>query len=306
MTWLIISLIGYGLLALTFILDKYILSSTTIGRPSVYAFYSTIILLPALLLLVIAPESFSLFHIGISLLSGTAFGLGLLTLYIALKGSEASHVTPFNGAVVIFTTYALSYTFLGEQLSQYQIFGILLLSSASILLSYQETRGKKGYSTVYWWAVISGIFFGLSHVSAKYLYSFHEFIPAFAWTRAGAGIVGLALLLYPPVQRELRLRFAARKKHAKKKQKKLTSLALVWITKLSGVIAVILIQYASALGSVSVVQAMSGLQYALMFGAVYVLSKWFPRVFREYSTRRELAIQSLGIILVIIGSLFFI
>ncbi len=306
MTWLVIALIGYALLALTFILDKYILSSTTIARPSVYAFYSTIILWPALLLLLVFPEAFSLMHIGISLLSGVAFGLGLLTLYIALKGTEASHVTPLNGVVVIFTTYVLSYTFLAEQLSRAQFFGILLFSIASIVLSYQETRGKSGYSTVYWWAVISGIFFGVSHVTAKYIYMFHEFIPAFAWTRAGAGIVGLALLLYPPVWHELRLRFTVRKKTKKKAHTKLTSLVLVWVTKLCGVLAVVAIQYAAALGSVSVVQAMSGLQYALMFIGVYVLSTWFPRVFREYFTRREIIMQSIGIILVIIGSLFFV
>ncbi len=305
MTWIVIALVGYCLLAATFILDKHILSNTTIKHPSVYAFYSSIILFGALVLLLFQKESFPLSSIYIGLFSGIGFGLGLLTLYRALKGGEASHVTPFNGAMVTLSTYTLSNIFLSETIALIQFLGIIFLAGASILLSYQETKKQKGYSASYLFAILSGIFFAVSHVSAKYLYTMHEFIPAFAWSRAGAGIVGLLLLFHPHVRRELRERFGTRKTTQAKKKPE-TSLLIVWITKVIGITAVILIQYAGALGSVTVVQAMSGLQYALMFAVIYILSKWFPKVFREYFSNRELAIQLAGIILVTIGSLFLL
>ncbi len=304
MNWILIALIGYGLLALTFILDKYILSSTTIQRPSVYAFYSTIIMWGALVLLFFSKETFGYYDILIGLGSGVAFGFGLLTLYVAVKGGEASHVNPFSGAVVAVTTYALSHYFLEEILTRGQLWGMVCLVVASVVLSYQETKLKKGFSWSYLWAILSGVFFAVSHVSAKFLYMAHDFIPAFAWSRAGAGIVGLLLLFHPRVWKELSFRLSHRKKSKKKIQP--TSLAIVWIAKIVGIAAVVLIQYAGALGSVSVVQALSGLQYALMFALIFILSKWSPKTFKEYFSPRELIVQSSGIILVIIGGALFI
>lgn len=306
MNWILIALIGYALLAATFVLDKYILSSTTIKRPSVYAFYSTIIMWGALVLLCFHYQALSPTHIVFALFSGVTFGLGLLTLYCALKGGETTHVIPFNGAVVIAATYTFSSLFLREVLSSYQLFGLILLLLASVFLSYQETQRKHGYSSIYWWAVLSGILFGASHVMAKYIYTMYDFVPAFAWTRAGAGIVGLLLLLYTPVRRELRERMAPSTSRRKKKIHTPTSLMIVWINKISGIVAVVFIQYAAALGSVSLVQAMSGLQYALMFAGVYILTTFFPKIFKEYLTLRELAIQLVGLVLVILGSLLFI
>lgn len=304
MNWILLALIGYGLLALTFILDKYILSSTTIQRPSVYAFYSTIIMWGALVLLFFSKETFGYYDILIGLGSGVAFGFGLLTLYIAVKGGEASHVNPFSGAVVAVTTYILSHYFLSEILTQGQLWGMVCLVIASVVLSYQETKMKKGFSWSYLWAIVSGICFAVSHVSAKFLYMAHDFIPAFAWSRAGAGIVGLLLLFHPRVWKELSFRLSHRKKSKKKKQP--TSLAIVWIAKIVGIAAVVLIQYAGALGSVSAVHALSGLQYALMFALIFVLSKWSPKTFKEYFSPRELLVQSSAIILVIIGGALFI
>jgi uncharacterized membrane protein len=306
MSWLTITCIGYILLGCTFILDKYILSQTSLQRPSVYAFYSTIIMWGALVLLPFNFGSLSFFDIGIGLFSGIMFGVGLLTLYIAVKGGEASHINPFSGAIVAIATYGFSSVFLEESLSRAQLFGIVFLALASILLSYQETLRTKGYSLNYLWGVVSGVAFALSHVSAKYLYLMYDFLPAFAWSRAGAGIVGLLLIFYPPVFRDIRTRFFYRTRVRKKVATKPQSLALVWFTKIIGIGAVVLIQYAGSIGSVSIVQAFSGLQYAFMFVIILISSRWFPKIFKEYFSRRELQIQTVGILLVVVGSLFFI
>jgi len=307
MLWISIALVGYFFLAVTFILDKYILSESSVGRPSVYTFYSTIIMWGALVLLLIDPGFFSIHDILIGLGSGVAFGFGLYFLYIAVKGGEASHVNPFNGAIVTLATYGLAHTFLGEMLTPLQLGGIMLLVIASVFLSYEETKGHNGTHIGYVWAIVSGIFFAVSHVSAKYLYEIHEFIPAFAWTRAGTGIVGLLLLFVPAVRRDIMSRFFAQKKKIRTKKHLIKhSLTIVWIAKIIAVVAVVLIQYAAAIGSVSIVFALSGLQYALMFVVIYALSRWYPRIFKEFFTTREVAIQSFAILLVIVGSFLIV
>ncbi len=302
MTWIIIAAIGYFFLATTFILDKYILSRTAVAKPSVYAFYSTIIMWGALILIPFSSEYWNVVDIGIGLLSGVAFGFGLYTLYLAVKGGEASHVNPISGATVILVTYVLSHVFLYEQLPAVQLCGIGLLILASLFLSYEATARTRGFHIGYLWAIVSGMFFAASHVSSKYLYGIHDFLPALGWTRAGTGILGIVLLFVPAVRRDLHMRFFEKTKNVPKNH----SLFLVWTAKVAGIVAVVLIQYAAALGSVTVVQAMSGLQYALMFVAIYVLSRWFPRMFREYFSRRELVLQITGIILVIMGSIFIV
>ncbi len=301
---IIIALIGYLFLAATFILDKYILSRTEVAKPGIYAFYSTIIMWAALLVLPFSSEVWPIRDITIGLLSGFAFGLGLYFLYRAVKGGEASHVNPISGAVVTLVTYALSHIFLSEHLSGLQLTGIALLVAASLFLSFEETQRNKGFHIGYLWAIVSGIFFASSHVSAKYLYDIHDFLPALVWTRAGAGILGLILLAVPDVWNEIFARSGSQRK--KKKNHRKDSLVLVWIAKIVGVVAVVLIQYATALGSVTVVHAMSGIQYALMFCAILALSKFSPKTFKEYFSKRELILQSIGILLVVIGSLFMV
>lgn len=303
-TWIIIACIGYVFLAVTFILDKYILSRTEIAKPSVYAFYSTIIMWGALIILFFSPERWSFFDILSGLLSGSAFGLGLYTLYRAVKGGEASHVNPISGAVVMLATYAFSHVFLSETLTNLQLTGIVFLVTSSLFLSYEDNEKQKGFHVGYLWAVLSGVFFAASHVSAKYLYGIHEFLPAFAWTRAGAGILGILLLMVPAVRQDLYVRLSRKKiqKHSHSQN----SLILVWVAKIIGIVAVVMIQYAAALGSVTMVQAMSGLQYALMFVVIFIFSRWFPHTFKEYFSKRELILQIIGIILVLGGSIFMV
>jgi len=56
------------------------------------------------------------------------------------------------------------------------------------------------------------------------------------------------------------------------------------------------------IGSPTLVQALSGMQFVLMFVFIYILTKVLPRVFKEYFTRRELKMEFVAILLVLLGS----
>ena len=114
------------------------------------------------------------------------------------------------------------------------------------------------------------------------------------------GLVGLFLLLYPSVRRSLH----SRKKPAKTAAKR----QAVWIVVIDKVLAlgaVVLIQYAAARGHVSLVFALSGIQCALMFVLVYFLTRFAPKLFKEYFTKRELIVQTMAIGLMVAGSALF-
>jgi hypothetical protein len=72
------------------------------------------------------------------------------------------------------------------------------------------------------------------------------------------------------------------------------------------VIGIVLVHYAIAIGRVTLVNALEGVQYVFMFILIYLSTKFWPRVFKEYFTKRELLIETIAIVLVAAGSVLFV
>jgi len=293
----LIAIIGYTLLAGVFILDKFILTKS-VPKPAVYTFYSTVFLLFAVGALPFGGGFLGSYEDWlVAGLSGITFGIGLFTIFIAVKRGEASHVNPYSGAVITITTFFIARVILGETLSYTQQMGIVILVAASILLSYEKVERPHGIYRSFFWATVSGVAFAVSHTSAKYLYDLYPFVTAFVWTRVPTGIFALPFFLLPSVRATF-----VKKRKAKRSFARQHAIGIVITTKICAVIATILIQYAIAIGSASVVTALSGLQFTLMFVMILLLTRLAPRVFREYFTKKELIVQSIAIILVVLGS----
>lgn len=298
--WFFIALAGYFVLAVVLVLDKIIVSESRVA-PVVYTFYSTIIALPALLIVPLF-GSLPLSQWGIAALSGIAFGIGLWGTFLALEHDEASHIGPFGGALITVCIAGLSFFFLHETLSGAEQAGVLTLLFASLLLSYEKTRGRQRFHQGFLWAGLAAIFFAISHTSAKYLYDLQPFVLAMFATKGTAGILGICLLISPRVRSALSVRAPRRPKSFKRRH----PMWLIGLDKLFGVAGVILVQYAIALGSVTIVNALAGVQYIFLFFLVVVLTRFSPSVFREYITKREYAIQTIAVLLAALGSAFVV
>lgn len=298
MLWFGIAILGYFFLAVVFVMDKYILSGS-VEKPIVYTFYSTIILLVVLLAVPFGVDILEGIDWFWAILSGVAFGLGLFATYLALKIGEASHVSPFAGAFVTIFTYILSSIVLAEHLSGFQLLGLIILVLATFLLSFEKSEKFKGFHVGFLWAILAGFLFAVSHVSAKYIYEIYDFLTGFVWTRASTGLVGILLLFSPTV-------LATFKKKKKKRKQKKNLLGIFVIDKVMGALGVVAIQYAIAIGSVTMVNALVGSQYVLMFLIILFLTKFFPKVFKEYFTRKEIAVEFVALILVVVGSAMFV
>jgi uncharacterized membrane protein len=300
--WITIALIGYLLLGIVAILDKLILTKS-INKPVVYAFYANIVMFGALLAWPFSGELLKGIDWWWAVVSGVAFGFGILTLFLATKDGEATHIAPFNGAVISIAVYWLSAEFLQEKLTTAQIAGIIVLLFASFLLSFEKSAKHKGFHWGFVWAALSGVFFAISHVSAKYLYEIYPFWTGFVWTRATTGLAALPLLFFPAVQNSL----LGKNNHKKAKTAGKRHASLIFIVdKILAVVSVVFIQYAAAIGSVTIVNALAGAQYVFMFIAVFLLTKFAPKLFREYFTKREIVVEMIAIVLVVIGSIFFV
>ncbi|MFA7314634.1 MAG: EamA family transporter [Candidatus Magasanikbacteria bacterium] len=307
MLWLIFAIIGYISFAIIFILDKIIVSKK-LSRPVVYTFYSTIFMFVALFAL---PSLGFPLLVGVdwlwALVSGVSFGFGLWTLFIALKNNETTHISPFNGAFVTVFVYFFSNLFLGEQITGLKQVAVIILICSALLLSFEKTRKSVkgfhvGFHVGFLWAILSGLFFAISHVSAKYLYGIYPFWTAFIWSRASTGLVGLFTLFFPAVY----LSFKKKHKQTDKINKNKHVAVFIIIDKLLSVVGVVSIQYAIAIGSVTVVNALIGVQYIFMFLFVFLLTKFYPKVFREYFVKKELFIEVVAILLVVVSTALFV
>ena len=283
---LIIALLGYIILAAVAVMDKFILTKS-VKSASTYAFYSSVFFL---ILLPVLPfvARLSLLDFGVSMFSGIMFGLGLWTMFIALKNADASCISPFIGGATAIATFLFGY-FFGEHLGLYATIGVWVLALGSLLISYAKTTSRS-FKHAFLWALASGALFALSHYSAKYIYDIYPFISGLVYTKFPIGLVGLALLLLPEVRRTMKEKDAGK------------SGPIVITDKVLGIVGSLLIQYAIALGSVTVVNALAGIQYAIIFVIAIILTKKVPHIFNETLEKRGVVIQVSALILIIIGT----
>lgn len=296
--WFAVAVLAYLLLACVLVMDKIIVSDAKLP-PAVYALYST---LPAGLFFLAYPFVGALrtHHMIVAVFSGLAFGVALLCLFQALSRGRASHIGPFGGAMIAVMVTLLSAYFLGERLSLGESAGVALLVTASIMLSFQKTHAS-AWQSGFAWAMLSSVCFAASHVSAKYLYAFYPFPTVLVWTKGTIGIIGLIILFFPGVRAFLRRQWT----HAKKPFRGKRQLLLIIVDKILGFFGEMCVQYAILLGSVTLVNAMAGLQYVILFFLIALLTRFAPRAFREYATRREYIIQAIAVLLIATGSFLF-
>jgi drug/metabolite transporter (DMT)-like permease len=290
-----IALVGYFILAFVNWLDKYVVS---VRRSSaVVAVYATVIALPLFIFVPLGAGYLrSSFDYVIAFVSGAAFALALLTMYEGFKETELSHSAPLTGALTTISVAVIGYFILGEVLSGRQWLGVLVLSVAALTFAVQRTRERFVWSNAMLYLLLAGILFGVSHTAAKYLYTEYGFYTGLIWSRAMMGVAGLALLLIPRVRRLVMTSLR------KRPQKSSTNSTVIVVgNRCLGVVGILLVQWASALGSVVIVNALQGLQYAVLIVGIIVLGKRAPQRSREFFTVGEFFQEGGALIGMIVG-----
>lgn len=313
--WLVIALLGFGCGAVVNVLDKFILSTKKVA-PSVFVFYSTAVLLP---LLIAAPFFAPWRRVAglapIMFLGALAFFGALYAMYRAELTSKISHVGPLLGAVVPLSVVFLSWIFLGEVLIARQLGAVALLIFGSLIISFDlnaKSRGwprpasrlsyffqalGRGWPHSLLWAIAAGLCFAVFHVVSKYTYSQIGFGPGLLWIWGLMSLPGLCLFIVPAVRQAV---FVQTKSAIPPPESTHQGL-WVLVNKILGVASTLLVQYAIALGSVALVNALAGVQYALLVILVALLSKFFPRWLKETYARGEAIQETVAVALIALG-----
>lgn len=277
MSYIIIAIVAYFFLALSQVLDKFLLGDR-IPQPSVYAFYVAILSFVSLLL---APFGFYLQDyvlLAASLASGILYIYAILFLYKAVKVNEISRVAPLVGSVIVLANLLFAAVLSDDQLAISDWGGIFFLLIGGFLISFdlpiRSSRIFRGFGN----SLVSGILFAVAYVIFKYVYQNDIFINGFIWTRLGLFAGGLSLLLVPVWRREIRASFQGMKSG---KKRNLTTGAMFVGNKILGGSHSILIQYAIYLGSTAIVNALNSIQFVFVLVLASLASLKYPKLFGE-------------------------
>jgi drug/metabolite transporter (DMT)-like permease len=229
-------------------------------------------------------------------------------MFLGFEKSEISHVGPLVGAAVPLFVLLFSSLFLSEILTIRQLVACGFLIAGSLIVSFEKSKQHSGWHWGMVWGILAGVLFAVSHVSAKYIYGHYDFYSGFVWTRAATGLLGLLLLFHPTVYRSLFKNSVLEEQENKvfSAKTKKDNIILVVINKVLGSVAVVIVQYAVAIGSVSLVNALNGLEYAFLIIFVLVLSKFWPKKFNEDYTGLEIVLESLAVVVIGVGLILLV
>lgn len=303
MLWILLALIAHAGNGVVFIVDKGLLGSESgAGDPKRLAFYSGLLSALAILLVAIDFAPPTGFVVLWSLIAGVLFVAALWLFFFALDTDEASRVVPITGSAVPLFTLLFAALFLHEPLTGGGLLGVLFLIIGGAVLSMRarQTRGVRSRALIA--AIFAGAAFAAYFAVAKYLYdSFDPFWSAFGYSRFGVGVA--ALILLGPVIWRSRSFHQARKptRTAQQKRRLQYVIGAFFGSKVLGTAMFILQNYAIDLGSVTVVNALQGTQYAFVLVLAAIMSRTFPKLFREELHRVALMQKIFGIIFISLG-----
>ena len=284
--WILITLFGNFLFSIVALFDKFILSKQ-LRHPLVYAFYTGIIEIFAVVLL---PFGFDMpsWRIAIpALLSGALFIVALIFFFNAVIRFEVSKVAPIVGSMTPVAMFALTFLYKDFSLTVFQIGALAFLVIGSLLVSYRRINARD-LPMLFGFSIISALFFALSYFLIKMTYEETNFVTGFVLGRMGGFMAALSILLIPSSRRIITSTAIEASRQ---------SIALVGANKAIAALAFIAIHYATFLGDATLVQAIGGVQYVFLILLTVSLSWKFPHILQEsihfWTTARKIIATAL-------------
>ncbi|MEY3783798.1 MAG: hypothetical protein RLZZ230_120 [Candidatus Parcubacteria bacterium] len=302
MSWILLATLGQFLNAIVAFFDKFIVSDETmLPRPFVYAFYTCLFTgfwvviyflgyIPGFAELGIPSfenvRTPTLEVVAMSFLTAYTFFIALVSMYDALKRSDASNAMPIIGSVSALSTFGMSYLFFDVQIHDNFIVGLVLLSVGTMLVAQTMPKVDVIVQVFH-----SGLFFALHYITMKGLFMSVGFQDGFFWSRIGFVLFTLSLLLVPAYFDKVR--------EQTKQTSKKAGLIVLTAKALAGIAAFMLLK-ATDLGDVSVVQALGGLQYVFILLVSVVFAQWLPASATDRDTRPSVSFRRLLYVVVIL------
>ena len=297
MPWILLVIIAYFCSAGIFIVDRYLLKKG-FPNPLSYAFYVGIL---SIFVLLLVPFGFYIPSIGqiiIGLSAGIIWLLATIIFYIALYKGESSRVVPVVGALTPLFILVLSFIFLEERLKPEEFIAFFLLVSGGLVLSLLTERkpfllGKKKIYLMKDFILVlaSALIYAIYFVMTKYVFINQTFVNGLIWTRLGTALAALFLLISPIFRKMI---------FKKEEIVKAKTFGIFFSARILGVIAGLFIYLAIYFGSVTLVNALQGVQYFFLLLLAFLLFRKIPSL-KEQFDKKVLMQKIFAIFIICIG-----
>ncbi|MEK7150847.1 MAG: hypothetical protein AAB783_01475 [Patescibacteria group bacterium] len=292
--WIYAAIAGYFLSACSKVLDKIILARA-IPDPIVFTVFAGLL---SGFVVILMPFGFSFISGSVfvlSLAAGMCVLASLYFLYSALQVYDASRVVPLVVSMSPFITLGLSFLFLQNTPTAYELYAFLFLIVGGLLLSFNPRTTQKIKSDLLLKSFIAGLFLSGSLVFTKLVFTNTLFINGVIWTRLGIFISAILLLIFPRVRKAMSTAPRLKVKYGS-----------IFVTnKIIGALGLLSINYAISIGSPALVNALGSFEYLFIFLLSIALTIIAPRLLREDISRSALALKLSGSLALGV-SLFFL
>jgi drug/metabolite transporter (DMT)-like permease len=288
MTWILVSISGYFLFALAGVIDKFLLRQEATTKPLVYSFWISIL---SIFTFVLAPFGLhwpGYFQFGVAILTGVVYFLGLFCFYKALDDNDASQAMPIVGGLTPVFVLIGSTMFLGESLGQKEIIAFCLLVLGGVLISFKKSKGGLRALNDVGIIILAILLTAAYLILSKYTFDQQGFISGFVWARLGMVLAAIVVLIYPSWRQMI---FSSGREAT-------AGLGFILIgNKIMAGVGSVFISWAISLGSVSLVNALRGTEYAFLLILVIIFSKKYPHLLEENITVSIILQKVIAIIL---------
>jgi len=290
--WLFFSFAGAAALAVTGVIDKFILSRY-VRDP--LAYLAALVVMQQILIVAI-PIYWGWGYVFPQTLYALAAGSCQVVLWAAyLRALQVEETSRVAALVYVFPVFVFlgAYLFLGETLAAKDYAGGALLICSALLVSYRPARGDGPailspalkYMAVFW------VFTAAYALAAKYLLTFMNEWHLILWSSLGSLLAVLPLLGREPVRKE----FAA---YFRGGPFLLLALFADEVFDFLGRGAFI---FAYAIGSVALVSSVAALQPFITLVYVILLGLFVPGILQEELDRKTMIMKTVAILLIVVG-----
>lgn len=279
---------GYFILAFSALGDKFLVTKT-FKSPYGYAFWLGIMGLALFLLL---PFQFAVPHgtqwlIDIS--AGATVVMASLFYMRALQYNDVSVTLPLVGVLSIILTGITAFIFIDERLRFAQLFAIVVLIGGFWVLTHEKT-GIERQAVVN--LLIAALFFAVSNVATKVIVSNQPFISGLAFSRIGGFLVSLGLIVYPATRQAIL---------GSSKGITINMMPFIIINSILVAAGNLIVFFSYNYSSPTIVNALQGSEYALLFVLGFAVTKLWPQLVSEKIEPDILKRKLVGIAVIIIG-----
>jgi drug/metabolite transporter (DMT)-like permease len=300
-----VAILAYLILAVANLLDKFLVDNIIVSSKA-YAFIACAM---GALVAVASPWFLSWPGFGpflFNLLLGGIFAVALWFLYEELRRGEASRVLVFIGGTTPIFSLSLSLLVFKEHFNSSQWLGMISLLVGVFVIAFLPTsrsflarvlhhlrltqQVKTGGLLI---AFFSALAYALYFVGTKYAYASQPFASVFIWTRLGSLIFVLLFLARRKDRHEV---ISAWRRPNKNKNK-----VLVVFNQVLGAGGFLLQNYAVFLGSVALVNALQGAQYAFLLIISAFLALLSPKLLKETFSWRIILQKAVAVAIIGFG-----